>query len=718
MRAEFLTDPVIKDGVWIDARAYGDSLSDTTITAAISDIGSDYKTLVLSPGAWTISDDLTIPANVTLKPMQGAVMTIASGKIMRFRGGLDAGLYQIFGTTGEVSGGERVEKIYPQWWGAVPGDSTVGEANYTAIRKALAFAISPTPADYISGQTTERLAGHTCIHFSAGVWFIKGNSPLGYTRTEMEALDGGHRYRRGLKYSGDGNNATILVLENNGSHTWFYSNYDSAYPDNMSGMSNMVFENLSFRGTPQWTAERYYPVTDANKISGFYFESSGFEQCVTFNDCEFMALDTALHYAGAANADKNTFFGCQFKHIVDYVLYLDNDQSIQNRFIGCDFENIYGDCFHIGEGGGGDLKVSGGSVIMQPEYEYDAGDPTGVGSMVAIGSATSRAFLHIDVEDVNTATTPSIGFGNNLITIEDLRFEVYDEYQKILIVTRDSGTIGCNANVCFRRCSFFNEYSARNSNKTLDTFKEAFVASNNIGADILIESCQLNRAYQYVLRDYDSIYGGQFMRFVNCYCVWDRRDTTTPGYDDVTYAAKTPGDTVAGDLRSRCIIDGSNLAGFSAVGTTSRAVNATVNKYRLAFDFDYGMDAHFRTINSVVKYASLKSTGVAFPMGVDAVLPRLYLPEGAMVIGMLLYKPAVSDPGTGGTLQYFLDDKAGNHIWSGTSQFEYEEIMESVRFDTPYVMLEDDYICVSASYAVTYTAGLQPTDGYWVIEYI
>jgi hypothetical protein len=138
MRVEFTPDLVITDGVWVDVRSYGSAYTDATISAAISDIGSDVRTLVLPHGAWDISNNLTIPLNITFKVLEGAVLTIAIGKTLTINGPIDAGLYQIFNCvgTGKVAGSGPMSEVFIQWWGAVNDGTTDCSA---AVQAAIVF---------------------------------------------------------------------------------------------------------------------------------------------------------------------------------------------------------------------------------------------------------------------------------------------------------------------------------------------------------------------------------------------------------------------------------------------------------------------------------------------------------------------------------------------------------------------------------------------------
>lgn len=133
---------------------YGDGTNYTlaAINDALTAIGSDPATILLRPGSWGISDDLTIPANVTLKPAHGALMVVGTGKVLTINGPFEAGLRTVFTnlTAGSVVfGSGSVEKAYPQWWGGAPDNST---DNTNAIAAAL--------------------RAHHHVHLVAGIWKI------------------------------------------------------------------------------------------------------------------------------------------------------------------------------------------------------------------------------------------------------------------------------------------------------------------------------------------------------------------------------------------------------------------------------------------------------------------------------------------------------------------------------------------------------------------
>lgn len=108
--------------IWV-----GDPGRGTTLQAAVTAIGNNQALLRIPAGAWSIGANLTIPANVTLKPERGAILSVATDVTLTINGGLDAGLYQVFswaGTGKVVLGPGAVKYVHPEWWGAVPDNST------------------------------------------------------------------------------------------------------------------------------------------------------------------------------------------------------------------------------------------------------------------------------------------------------------------------------------------------------------------------------------------------------------------------------------------------------------------------------------------------------------------------------------------------------------------------------------------------------------------
>lgn len=80
-----LADTALQPG-GVDNEVYatdynGGVLSHVAINQAITAIGSAIKTLVLTPGTWPMSNHVTVPANITLRVMPGALIDHAAGML-------------------------------------------------------------------------------------------------------------------------------------------------------------------------------------------------------------------------------------------------------------------------------------------------------------------------------------------------------------------------------------------------------------------------------------------------------------------------------------------------------------------------------------------------------------------------------------------------------------------------------------------------------------
>ncbi len=128
--------------VWL-----GDPNVGSTLAAAVTNIGASPRLLRLPPGTQNLTADLTIPANITLKPERGAVFSISTGKTLTINGLVEAGNYQIFScsgtgrvyfnTTSNIPG----MRLNACWWGA----DLTGAADSAAALNKMFDAVRPTP---------------------------------------------------------------------------------------------------------------------------------------------------------------------------------------------------------------------------------------------------------------------------------------------------------------------------------------------------------------------------------------------------------------------------------------------------------------------------------------------------------------------------------------------------------------------------------------------
>ena len=110
-------DARLNKEIWVGDPNYG-----TTIQDALTAMGSAEAILKVPAGIHSISGNLIVPSNITLKMERKATLAVPQGVTLTINGGLEAGLYQIFSCagTGKVVFGRPngVKELYPQWWGA------------------------------------------------------------------------------------------------------------------------------------------------------------------------------------------------------------------------------------------------------------------------------------------------------------------------------------------------------------------------------------------------------------------------------------------------------------------------------------------------------------------------------------------------------------------------------------------------------------------------
>ncbi|MDD3927244.1 MAG: glycosyl hydrolase family 28-related protein [bacterium] len=151
------------------------------LSAAITAIGSNVRTLLI-PVSKDVTSNLTVPSNVTLLFWGGGKLNISNGVTVTITGPVQAPLKQIFTGAGTVSfsGNKgRLEKVYPQWWGA-KADAVTNDA--AAIQAAVNAAATMNGG----GQ------GGT-VFFSPGRYNIKNPVILprtGSTPTKVVRLQG------------------------------------------------------------------------------------------------------------------------------------------------------------------------------------------------------------------------------------------------------------------------------------------------------------------------------------------------------------------------------------------------------------------------------------------------------------------------------------------------------------------------------------------------
>jgi hypothetical protein len=158
---------------------YEVNVADTygTLAAAVAGVGSsNNRVLYLKPTTWTISDDLTVPSNLTLRIPAGATLSVATDTTLTINGPIEAGPYQIFSWSGtgavDISGSPTANCPF-DWWGPTSGTSA---DNSDEFEKA--FESMGAHQTLYLGSKTWRITSTTTFDKSANCmgWRLKGDN--------------------------------------------------------------------------------------------------------------------------------------------------------------------------------------------------------------------------------------------------------------------------------------------------------------------------------------------------------------------------------------------------------------------------------------------------------------------------------------------------------------------------------------------------------------
>ena len=312
----------------VDVRIYGtagNSYEDGFATA-IGTISSTEKTLVI-PNQQDITADITVPANVTLKFMQGGTLNISTAKTVTINGHVEAGFYQIFEGAGlVVFGTGSVHEIYPEWWGI---DGTADEVQIQAALVASGgIQVRLTNTYYaIAAQIDMDGQGYTLI----------GN---GNTNTRLSTT------------------ADITVLEVSANTVrienfavWKTGSSTKSGVKLIAGAKFGKYTNLYCRGF------KYGLELSPDTAGSFYNE---FYNLRTYTSCDYGIYINS----DGGHANENLFIGGKITSAISCVY--DTDQSSnQNKFIGVCFEAWGARKFAVDD--------AGTNLYMGCRFEWDTG---------------------------------------------------------------------------------------------------------------------------------------------------------------------------------------------------------------------------------------------------------------------------------------------------------------------------------------------------------
>lgn len=554
-------------------------------------------------------------------------------------------------------------------FGAAPNDIGKAAANYAAIRSALAYCLSQSPSTH--------LEGHMSLAFGPGEYFISGNSCLMFNRTEMLALPGAYRYRRGLRVRGAGRLSTILSLVSSGQgDQWFYDTYDRATPGDTSVADYITYEGITFRGVLADGKQASATLPNGSKTSGFRWKSHGFEKFITFLNCTFESLCENFRIEGYGNVDHNRWYNCLFRKTRDVCFYFNNNQSVANSFFGCDMEEIHGRCFEIGPQGGGDVFWGSGSVVLYPEVDA---------ANVALADQRQKGFIHWDNSGVGSG--PSSGPGNSKFTFQSLRFEIYSASQPFVYSARKDATVYGSLSLTFRDCSMSQVFDYVSNAAPSTAYMAIDIENRTV---VTLERCVLGYSSRFRLRRHEPL-----LVFQDCEYLAD----------------KSPADTNL--LRGRCSVESSSAA-IVARGTMSQR-NPILGDYSQIAVADFNLGRYGP--GSPLFSAQGKDIARGWPQVSSMGNCRTFFAEGTVVHGVIIDKPAESVTSPIGDYALNLKDSEGRLLFATAPQSQNLAVLEKASFAKPYRVppAPKNYVELSAAGAPVKTA-FSRTDGGVIFE--
>ncbi len=297
-----------------------------TLAAALTTIGSTAATLRLPAATYNIASNTTIPANITLAPERGAVLSTGTGVTLALNGPFEAGLYQVFSCTGTGNvhcAPSAVTTISPLWWfSGTPGTYSESGGSLTTpgtgdIAPAIRAAVTSKANGLISEGSTNCRGADVVI--PSGAWPLA--TSLNLTNLGNFKLHGSEKYSAILYSTATGQAAIDVVGTNNYMFEDFTVAGDSVYTPTvglLGGRSTTVdnggdytFSRIKYGGYFQYGCEYTVAVEDIYEndcrcflsSSGFYHRRS--PQNKLGLTSAYVTLSTAFGGDGTAAWFKN-----------------------------------------------------------------------------------------------------------------------------------------------------------------------------------------------------------------------------------------------------------------------------------------------------------------------------------------------------------------------------------------------------------------------------
>jgi hypothetical protein len=415
-RAQYTPDSIIKSGPIVDVRAFGDALTEVPINLAITAIGATSKVMVIPAGAWTISNAITVPTNITLRITGGAVLTNSS--TITINGPLDVGEYQVFAGAGNVNiAATSTKNIYAQWFGAIEGAD-----NSTAITNAVAAIATGTGVTLriptsLYTETVEINKDDVVIELSGthhtfdATYTVSGAVDYGIYSVMFAILGSKVNVVNGSFYQGAYADPTVFI--------WYGLGVVGGTTDNCS------FYDIPYNGATLGVAIQTRTSASIINITNCYFENcagavSLQSQRSSIDHCKSYVDNTAVTSLAGTIDQPFGMDDTDGSSVTNCVSYKTDDAPISGAHIGCNATSdgcVIANNYVHGVRGGIGLFIQNSTNCVVSNNVIDGGGaaPVGAWVLVRVGVTSYNNIVSNNIF-MNPPVTTAFGRGIDIST--------------------------------------------------------------------------------------------------------------------------------------------------------------------------------------------------------------------------------------------------------------------------------------------------------------
>jgi hypothetical protein len=379
-----------------------------TFQQAIAAVGGRNQTLIVPAGTYPIKGNFTVPANIDLRVLKGAVFSIAPGATLTLKGPLEAGSYPIFSWygTGKIAIGSSdvCREVNARWFGTDPtgvADSTA--AIQMALDSVYTNDVTPVPVGTIFLQKgTYSISKRIHLHVNEDL--VGDYSPPNPTTIKPV---GAFPSTKNIGYAAFSYGYPSRSIVSPLPHAPVLENINidlSAIPLNTEICGIWInkrgrracFRNISIEGNHGYNSDKSAGAQIGIKLSHWEYDDSGKvitpkiqnnDNTMLFEHITGWHLNYGIYVEPNTDAELQTFRGCIFSACNIDVVY----GGFQSVFEDCGFEPVCRELKNRPVGGGGYnprfIYLGSLGLVLRDNY-WDGG----AGSILLWSECSSNAY--------------------------------------------------------------------------------------------------------------------------------------------------------------------------------------------------------------------------------------------------------------------------------------------------------------------------------------